>query len=204
MLKTTSLVVSIGYFELQTAVQAIYSQNLQTIPLLIVAALWYLILTSILSIGQSYLEQRRRGAARSPSGAGQPAARARPAQEHVMTRSQPMVRAEQVCKSFGSHQVLHGVDLDCRGGGRDDHRPVRLRQVHAPALHQPPGEINAGGIYVDGTGRLSRAPAASWTSCTRRGRAAAPRIGMVFQRFNLFPHPPRWRTSARRRCGSAA
>ncbi|HEY4005530.1 MAG TPA: amino acid ABC transporter permease [Pseudonocardia sp.] len=57
MLKTTSLVVSIGYFELQTAVQAIYSQNLQTIPLLIVAALWYLVLTSILSIGQSYLER---------------------------------------------------------------------------------------------------------------------------------------------------
>jgi polar amino acid transport system permease protein len=57
MLKTTSLVVVIGYFELQTAVQSIYSRNFQTIPLLIVAAAWYLVLTSVLSVGQSYLER---------------------------------------------------------------------------------------------------------------------------------------------------
>ena len=52
MLKTTSLVVVIGYFELMTSVQQIYAQNYKTIPLLIVAALWYLFLTSVLSIGQ--------------------------------------------------------------------------------------------------------------------------------------------------------
>jgi polar amino acid transport system permease protein len=58
MLKTTSLVVVIGYFELLTSVQRIYSVNFQTIPLLIVAALWYLALTSLLSIGQGFLERR--------------------------------------------------------------------------------------------------------------------------------------------------
>jgi polar amino acid transport system permease protein len=57
MLKTTSLVVVIGYYELQTAAQSIYSRNFQTIPLLIVAALWYLLMTSILTVGQSYLER---------------------------------------------------------------------------------------------------------------------------------------------------
>jgi polar amino acid transport system permease protein len=57
MLKTTSLVVVIGYFELQTAAQSIYSRNFQTIPLLIVAATWYLVLTSVLSVGQGYLER---------------------------------------------------------------------------------------------------------------------------------------------------
>jgi polar amino acid transport system permease protein len=57
MLKTTSLVTVIGYFELQTAVQSIYSRNFQTIPLLIVAALWYLVCTSVLSVGQGYLER---------------------------------------------------------------------------------------------------------------------------------------------------
>jgi polar amino acid transport system permease protein len=57
MLKTTSLVVVIGYFELLTSVQRIYSTNFQTIPLLIVAAAWYLALTSILSIGQGYIER---------------------------------------------------------------------------------------------------------------------------------------------------
>jgi polar amino acid transport system permease protein len=57
MLKTTSLVVVIGYFELLTSVQRIYSTNFRTIPLLIVAAAWYLALTSVLSIGQTYIER---------------------------------------------------------------------------------------------------------------------------------------------------
>jgi polar amino acid transport system permease protein len=57
MLKTTSLVVVVGYFELLTSVQRIYSQNFQTIPLLIVAAAWYLALTSVLSVGQGYIER---------------------------------------------------------------------------------------------------------------------------------------------------
>jgi polar amino acid transport system permease protein len=58
MLKTTSLVVVIGYFELLTSAQRIYSVNFQTIPLLIVAAAWYLALTSILSVGQGFVERR--------------------------------------------------------------------------------------------------------------------------------------------------
>jgi len=69
MLKTTSLVVVIGYFELLTSVQRIYSQNFQTIPLLIVAAAWYLALTSVLSIGQGFVERRfGRGTSRGPTG----------------------------------------------------------------------------------------------------------------------------------------
>jgi polar amino acid transport system permease protein len=58
MLKTTSLVVVIAYFELTVAVQTIYSRTFQTIPLLIVAALWYLALTSVLSVGQMFVERR--------------------------------------------------------------------------------------------------------------------------------------------------
>lgn len=58
MLKTTSLVVVIGYFELMTAAQQIYAQNLKMIPLLITAAIWYLLLTSILSIFQARIEKR--------------------------------------------------------------------------------------------------------------------------------------------------
>ncbi|MFC5949726.1 amino acid ABC transporter permease [Pseudonocardia lutea] len=69
MLKTSSLVVVIGYFELLTSVQRIYSVNFQTIPLLIVAALWYLALTSILSVGQGFIERRYgRGLQTGPPG----------------------------------------------------------------------------------------------------------------------------------------
>ncbi|GEL26622.1 polar amino acid ABC transporter permease [Pseudonocardia sulfidoxydans NBRC 16205] len=58
MLKTTSLVVVIGYFELLTSAQRISNQNFQVIPLLIVAAFWYLVLTSLLTIGQGFVERR--------------------------------------------------------------------------------------------------------------------------------------------------
>jgi len=66
MLKTSSLASVITVTELLYAVQLIYSVNFQTIPLLIVASIWYLIMTSVLTIGQYYVERYyARGAARS-------------------------------------------------------------------------------------------------------------------------------------------
>ncbi len=56
-LKTTSMVIVIGYTDLLTSVTAIYSQNYDTIPLLIVATIWYLAITGVLTIGQSRLER---------------------------------------------------------------------------------------------------------------------------------------------------
>ena len=69
-LKAKRIDIVIGYFELMTSVQRIYSVNFQTIPLLIVAAIWYLALTSVLSIGQGFVERRYgRGVHRGPTGA---------------------------------------------------------------------------------------------------------------------------------------
>lgn len=58
MLKMTSLVSVISGRDLLTTVQQVYAQNFEQIPLLIVASLWYLALTTVLSIGQHYLEKR--------------------------------------------------------------------------------------------------------------------------------------------------
>ena len=67
MLKTSSLAAVVTVTELLFAVQQIYSRTFQTVPLLMVASLWYLIVTSVLSIGQFYLERRfARGAAHAP------------------------------------------------------------------------------------------------------------------------------------------
>jgi polar amino acid transport system permease protein len=65
MLKTTSLVSVIAYAELLYSVQLIYSANFKTIPLLIVASMWYLIVTSVLTAGQYYIERHfARGSSR--------------------------------------------------------------------------------------------------------------------------------------------
>ena len=57
MLKSSSLVSTIGIFELLRSAQAIYNSNYKTIPLLIVAIIWYLALTSALQVGQFYIER---------------------------------------------------------------------------------------------------------------------------------------------------
>jgi polar amino acid transport system permease protein len=67
MLKTTSLVSVISYTELLYAAQLIYSQSFQQIPLLVVTVIWYLVFTTILSIGQYYIERYYgRGTSREP------------------------------------------------------------------------------------------------------------------------------------------
>ena len=58
MLKSTALVSVIGGKDLLTAVQSVYAQNYQVIPLLVVAVIWYLALTSVLSVGQYFVERR--------------------------------------------------------------------------------------------------------------------------------------------------
>lgn len=57
MLKTTALVSVIAGHDLLTNLQTIYSQTFQVIPLLIVASIWYLALTTVLSVGQFFLER---------------------------------------------------------------------------------------------------------------------------------------------------
>ena len=57
MLKTTSLVAFIGLGDLLYSAQLIYATNFKPIPLLMTASIWYLAVTSVLSIGQYYLER---------------------------------------------------------------------------------------------------------------------------------------------------
>lgn len=58
MLKSTALVSVIAGRDLLTVVQGVYTANYQVIPLLCVAALWYLALVSVLSAGQYLIERR--------------------------------------------------------------------------------------------------------------------------------------------------
>jgi polar amino acid transport system permease protein len=58
MLKTTSLVTAVPYtLELYTRTRDISAVIFQPIPLLLVGATWYLAITSVLMIGQHYLEK---------------------------------------------------------------------------------------------------------------------------------------------------
>jgi polar amino acid transport system ATP-binding protein len=102
----------------------------------------------------------------------------------------PMVKAEAVHKSFGRLEVLRGIDLEvqpkevmCMIGPSGSGKSTFLRCIN----HLE--KIDAGRLSVDGElvgyrqqrDRLYELPDAE--VCKKRSE-----IGMVFQRFNLFPH----------------
>ena len=103
---------------------------------------------------------------------------------------EPLVRIIDVHKRFGQREVLRGIDLDVRagqvvcllgpsGGGKS----TLLRCVN----HLE--RVDRGEIWVDGEPigyRLHRGALHE----LREGEVAAQRVkvGMVFQRFNLFAH----------------
>ncbi|UQU68664.1 amino acid ABC transporter ATP-binding protein [Couchioplanes caeruleus] len=101
-----------------------------------------------------------------------------------------MVRAEAVHKSFGSLEVLKGVDLvvrpgevSCVLGPSGSGKSTFLRCIN----HLE--KINAGRIFVDGDLIGYRERGGKLHELKEKEVAAQRRsIGMVFQRFNLFPH----------------
>jgi polar amino acid transport system permease protein len=80
MLKITALVSVITYSDLLATAQHIYSTNLKTLELLVVASIWYVFLTSLLSVGQWALERhlaRTSGHVVGPNAAARALARLR-------------------------------------------------------------------------------------------------------------------------------
>ncbi|TFD05553.1 MULTISPECIES: amino acid ABC transporter permease [unclassified Cryobacterium] len=74
LVKGTSLVSVIGGAELLFSVKEIYSQTYQTVPLLIVASIWYLFITTVLNGVQFFIE-RHYGRGSSRNGSSSPVAR---------------------------------------------------------------------------------------------------------------------------------
>ena len=57
LLKLTSLVTYIAVDDLFYAAQSIYARTFETIPLLMVVSFWYLLVVTLMSIGQHYIER---------------------------------------------------------------------------------------------------------------------------------------------------
>ena len=157
MLKTSSLVSVIAYAELLYSVQLIYSVNFKQIPLLLVASIWYLIFTSLLSIGQYYIERHfGRGSSRNAADDAAAASAAQAASRPIATESAgdvsaPMLKAEAVHKRFGRLEVLKGISLEvqprevaCLLGPSGSGKSTFLRCIN----HLE--KIDAGRLWVDG------------------------------------------------------
>ncbi|CNE96472.1 polar amino acid ABC transporter inner membrane subunit [Mycobacterium tuberculosis] len=69
-LKNTSLVVAIPYAELTRTQETISAVTYKVIPMLVMACLWYLALSSIMMVGQHYLERHYSKGVRGSNGEG--------------------------------------------------------------------------------------------------------------------------------------
>lgn len=107
-----------------------------------------------------------------------------------MSDATPLLRVENVHKSFGHLEVLKGVDLEVAPGEvtvvigpSGSGKSTLLRCVN----HLE--KINAGRIWVDGDLIGYREKRGKLYEMKEREISAQRRaIGMVFQQFNLFPH----------------
>jgi ABC-type polar amino acid transport system ATPase subunit len=102
--------------------------------------------------------------------------------------AEPMVRIKGLRKQFGRHEVLCGIDLDVEKGSTiavigpsGSGKSTLLRCVNH--LEVP----TSGSVEIDGQ-PLSLGGKETFRESERRVNHIRSQVGMVFQRFNLFPH----------------
>jgi len=216
--KGTSQVYILALPELFYTIQIIYRRNLEVIPLLMVATVWYLVILSVLSFVQHHIERYySRGALRNPPpsliglalarfGRSRDAAATRRTEAALLAqpsssaavapslaslrRSGGEIRISNVSKSFGPLKVLDDVSLILRSGS-----------VTAIIGQSGSGKstllrsinhlerVDEGFIAIDG--ELIGYRQDGDTLYELKEREILKRrvdVGMVFQSFNLFPH----------------
>jgi polar amino acid transport system permease protein len=209
MIKGTSIASVIFVNELTFRAQQIVGQNFKFFTVFAAAGLIYLVLTSAVAIAQYYLERNfSADAERKPATplaseqplsptlwmdtlkAGQVENKAEPEVE-ASSPTTPFVVLHNVQKSYGTREILRGIDLTVKRGEvvvlmgpSGSGKSTLLRLVnHLEDLDW--GEITVDGKHVG----YSRQPGGGLLPTRNLAKARADaRIGMVFQHFNLFDH----------------
>ncbi|HEV2502110.1 MAG TPA: amino acid ABC transporter permease/ATP-binding protein [Mesorhizobium sp.] len=215
--KSTSMVYVLALPELFYTVQVIYRRNLEVIPLLMVATVWYLVIMSVLSLIQIAIEQYySKGATRK---APSPVFRRIAAFLSGLPFG-PVVgeRIAVETKQAVVRKPLAAVNLGDRGAGRIEIRDVSKRFGVLTVLDQvsltlAPGTVTAI-IGPSGAGKSTLLRTINHLERTDEGfisiddeligyardgnvlyelkegaiRRRRSAVGMVFQNFNLFPH----------------
>ncbi|WP_313439816.1 amino acid ABC transporter permease/ATP-binding protein [Stenotrophomonas sp.] len=201
--KSTSVVYVLALPELFYTVQVIYRRNLEVVPLLMVATVWYLVILTVLSLLQRRVEQRfargqlqrERSVSRvslprpSVDAAARVASRPRIATP-VEAGQGAAVSLHGVGKVFGEQAVLEDVDLDLRAGsvtvliGPSGAGKSTLLRLINHLERADSGYVTVGGQLIG----YRRDGETLYELPEREIRRRRAEVGMVFQGFNLFPH----------------
>jgi polar amino acid transport system permease protein len=214
--KGTSNVYILALPELFYTIQIIYRRNLEVIPLLMVATVWYLIILTVLSAVQVHVERHyARGALRTlpptllgqlwaglwarlrPAAAPAPeapqvedSAVARPAQGWTHSLRGGRVEVHGVSKRFGANQVLTDVSLDLPAGSVTAilGQSGSGKSTLLRAINHLE-RVDGGFIAIDGDLIGYRQDGDTLYELKEKDiLRRRVDVGMVFQGFNLFPH----------------
>ncbi|MFT4468938.1 amino acid ABC transporter permease/ATP-binding protein [Arthrobacter sulfonylureivorans] len=195
ILKLTSLASVISLEEILLVGQRLYTQNFMVLETLFAVAIFYVLLVTIFDRLRALLERKLDVNRRRPALHGDPdvtvqgrVVRGRDRHPHD---GEKLVKAQGVTKSFHGNQVLKGVDMDVHAGevvvvigpsGSGKTTLVRTLNHLEPA--------DGGTIEINGqvVGNKSSAHGRIVALSDREISLQRRNIGMVFQRFNLFPH----------------
>ena len=212
--KGTSNLYILALPELFYTIQIIYRRNLEVIPLLMVATVWYLVILTVLSVVQHYVERHfSRGALRhaprswiggvlrglwpskAPAIAPEAPAPAVDAPAQVPRWTDPLTQGGEVTihgvsKSFGALKVLDDVTLTVGQGsvtvilGQSGSGKSTLLR----AINHLE-RVDDGFIAIDGELIGYRRDADTLYELHEKEiLKRRVDVGMVFQNFNLFPH----------------
>ncbi len=216
--KGTSQVYILALPELFYTIQIIYRRNLEVIPLLMVATVWYLVILTALSIVQHHIERHfSRGALRNPppslfatiyrtflprkplpEAVGTVATTAASPERSVPARAVSFqlgnrggsVNIHGVSKSFGSLKVLDDISLSIPAGSVTTilGQSGSGKSTLLRSINHLE-RVDDGFIAIDG--ELVGYRQKGDTLYELKEREILKRraeVGMVFQSFNLFPH----------------
>ncbi|AWH28991.1 amino acid ABC transporter permease/ATP-binding protein [Stenotrophomonas sp. YAU14A_MKIMI4_1] len=201
--KSTSVVYVLALPELFYTVQVIYRRNLEVVPLLMVATVWYLVILTVLSLLQRRVEQRfARGQLQRERSISRvssvPRARAAVPGDSDRPRVAVPVEAGQgaavtlhgVGKVFDEQVVLDDVSLDLRAGsvtvliGPSGAGKSTLLRLINHLERADSGYVSVAGQLIG----YRREGDTLYELPEREIRRRRAEVGMVFQGFNLFPH----------------
>ncbi|MBK0027864.1 amino acid ABC transporter permease/ATP-binding protein [Stenotrophomonas sp. S48] len=201
--KSTSVVYVLALPELFYTVQVIYRRNLEVVPLLMVATVWYLVILTVLSLLQRRVEQRfARGQLQRERSSSRVSSvpRARAAVPGDGDRPRVAVPLEAgkgaavtlhgVGKVFDEQVVLDDVSLDLRAGsvtvliGPSGAGKSTLLRLINHLERADSGYVSVAGQLIG----YRREGDTLYELPEREIRRRRAEVGMVFQGFNLFPH----------------